>query len=133
VKSLPRHRGDRPKLNPDFGLTPRQVASSLGTADRVAGPLVAAGAHRRPDRRGQPDKPMRAGGHQALSKSLSLDILPQREKTILIEAILPAKPIETFSQPRAICSEVSFLCLKTVFSASELAKSHTGLTPRLWL
>jgi hypothetical protein len=30
--------------DPDFRLTPRQVASLLGTADRFAGPLVAAGA-----------------------------------------------------------------------------------------
>lgn len=35
-----------------------------------------------------------------LSKNLSLDILPQREKTILIDAILPTKPIDSAERRR---------------------------------
>jgi hypothetical protein len=37
---------------------------------------------------------------EELSKNLSLDILPQREKTILIDAILPIKPVDSAERRR---------------------------------
>ncbi len=79
-----------------YGLSKQRGLELARAFDSIVG---STGYGKRLGRRRRIDRIARSDVEE-LSKRLSLDILPQREKTIFIESILPAKPVDAAEKRR---------------------------------